>query len=124
MLTFNARLDMPDVNDLMSRFGLEDHGRVQAAIDRAVIDYSLEYWAWETGALANSAYAATDIGSGEVIYPGPYAHYQDMGISHSGAPLNYNTTHNPLAGAYPFERMKADHAQDIVEEAKRVALGE
>jgi hypothetical protein len=28
---------------------------------------------------------------------------------------------NPLAGAYWFERMKADHLQDIIQEAQDVA---
>lgn len=42
----------------------------------------------------------------------------------TGRQLQYKTDRNPLAGAFPIERMKADHMKDIVEEAKRVALGE
>ena len=114
---------MVEVQDIMAKFGLEDHGRVQMAIDQAIIDYMVPYWAWETGTLANSAYGATDVGSGEIVYSVPYAYYQAMGVSKTGAPLNYNLATNPLAGAYPFERMIADHSQDIIEEAKRVALG-
>lgn len=141
MFTINARLDIPEVNELLAMYGLEDHGRVQKAVDKAVIDYCMPYWAWDTGTLARSAYAASDIGSGQVIYPGPYAHYQYYGVVYTdelgrtfvgpgetkpintGRPLNYKKDVNPLAGAYPFERMKADHAQDIVEEARSVALG-
>lgn len=141
MFTINARLDIPEVNELLAMYGLEDHGRVQKAVDKAVIDYCMPYWAWDTGTLARSAYAGSDIGSGQVIYPGPYAHYQYYGVVYTdelgrtfvgpgetkpintGRPLNYKTDVNPLAGAYPFERMKADHAQDIVEEARSVALG-
>ena len=137
--------------DFIRRFGLEDHGRVQMAIDKAVIDYSMAYWAFDTGTLARSAYTASDIGSGKVIYPGPYAHYQFYGEVYgpnipifeddSGVPtgwfsppgkkkhptgrkLQYKTDRNPLAGAFPVERMKADHIHDIEEEALRVALGE
>ena len=105
---------------LLERFGLQDHGPVQMAIDEAVIRYSLPYWAWDTGALANSAYSATDIGSGEVVYDMPYASEMYYGIRENGEPVNYKTDHNPLAGAYPIERMKADHMQDIVEEARAV----
>ena len=124
MISFNARLDgLGDVNDFMAKFGLEEHGRVQQAIDQMVIDYSLPYWAWDTGALANSAYSASDIGSGTIVYPGPYASYQYYGVSRSGLPLNYNKETNPMAGSFPIERMKADHMTDIIEEAKRVALG-
>lgn len=124
MLNINLRYSgMLDARDIMAKFGLEEHGRVQMAIDQAVIDYSVPYWAWETGALANSAYSASDIGSGTIVYPGPYASYQYYGVSRSGLPLNYNLSTNPQAGSYPIERMKADHMTDIIEEAKRVALG-
>ena len=151
MLTFQAELNFPlDERRMLERFGLEDHGLVQQAIDKAVIDFCLPYWAWDSGVLAKSAYGASDIGSGIITYPGPYAHYQYMGEVYgpnipvfedntgipttfwsppgqtkhpTGAELNYKTDVNPLAGAFPFERMKADHLSDIVEEAQRVATG-
>lgn len=146
MLTLSIKAS--DLNFSLSRFGLEDHGRVQQAIDKAVIDYNLQYTPYLTGTLAKSAYAATDVGSGEVVYPGPYARYQYYGEVYgpnipvfeddSGVPtryfsppgqekhptgrsLQYNTEINPLAGSHWFERMKADHLQDIIREAKRVA---
>ena len=106
---------------LLERFGLQDHGPVQMAIDEAVIRYALPYWAWDTGTLANSAYSASDIGSGEIVYDTPYASEMYYGIRENGEPVHYRTEHNPLAGAYPIERMKADHMQDIVEEAIAVA---
>lgn len=106
---------------LLARFGLQDHGPVQQAIDSAVIRYSMPYWAWDTGTLANSPYEASDIGSGEVVYDTPYAAEMYYGIRANGMPVNYHLDHNPLAGAFPIERMKADHLADIVEEAKAVA---
>ena len=39
----------------------------------------------------------------------------------TGKALKYNQDTNPEAGAFWFVRMKAAHAQDIVEEANRVA---
>lgn len=125
--------------------GLEEGGRVQQAIDNSVIEYMLPYWAWKTGALARSAYGASKIGSGQIIYPGPYAHYQYYGVVYgpnipvfgddsgiptgywsppgqkkhpTGAALSYDTSVNPLAGAFPFERMKADRLADILMDAK------
>lgn len=106
---------------MLERFGLQDHGPVQTAIDEAVIRYSLPYWAWDTGALANSAYSASDIGGGEIVYDMPYATEMYYGIRENGAPVHYRTEHNPLAGAFPIERMKADHMGDIIEEARAVA---
>lgn len=107
--------------NVLERFGLQEHGPVQMAIDTAVIDYMLPYWAWDTGRLANSAYGATDVGSGKVIYDTPYAAELYYGIRRNGQPINYHTDHNPQAGPFPFERMMADHANDILEVAKQVA---
>lgn len=135
----------PDVNKLLSRLNLESGGRVQQAIDKAVIDWNMQYVPWETGLLAKSPYAVTDIGSGTVVYPGPYAHYQYYGEVYgpnipifdddtedptgwfsppgrekypTGRDLQYKTDTNPLAGSFWHERMKADHIDDIVQEAK------
>ena len=140
---------MPDdTASLLHRFNLEQGGKVQQVIDKCVIDYNLQYAPWDSGTMAKSAYSATQIGSGEVIYPGPYAHYMyygevygpnipvfedDSGIptrffsppgrkKHpTGRALQYKTDVNPLAGSFWFERMKADRLQDIIQEAKNAA---
>lgn len=135
---------------MLHRFNLESGGKVQQAIDKAVIDYSVPYTPYDSGTLAKSAYGATEIGSGKVIYPGPYAHYQYYGEVYgpnipvfdddSGTPtrffsppgrkkhptgreLQYKKDVNPLAGSFWFERMKADHLQDIIREAENAAKG-
>lgn len=136
--------------DLEKVHGLGKGGPVQMAIDNAVISYNMQYVPWETGTLAKSPYRASQPGSGQVIYPGPYARYQYYGQVYgpnipvfdddSGVPtrffsppgqkkhptgrsLQYNQDTNPLAGSYWFERMKADHLKDIIEEAQAVANG-
>jgi len=146
MMEFNGNIFMTvEISKLLARFNLESGGKVQQAIDKAVIDWDLQYVPWETGLLGKSAYAATAIGSGTVVYPGPYAHYQYFGEVYgpnipifdddtdepsgwfsppgqtkhpTGRDLQYKTDTNPLAGSYWFERMKADHADDIIMEAK------
>lgn len=137
-----------DTSNLLQKANLEQGGLVQQSIDKSVIDWCLGYCPWETGELARSAYGATQIGSGTVVYPGPYARYQYYGNvmgpnipvfeDNSGVPtrfysppgqkkhltgkqLQYNTDVNPLAGSYWFERMKADHLEDIVKGAKEIA---
>lgn len=139
--------------DLLASRGLEKGGRVQQAIDKAVIDYSLPYCPWNTGTLAKSAYSATSPGQGQVVYPGPYARYQYYGEIYgpnipvfedssgeptrfwsppgqkkhpTGRPLDYSKSkynNGPLAGSHWFERMKADHLEDILKEAVAVASG-
>ena len=136
-----------DINEakILARLNLETGGKVQQAIDKAVIDWDLQYCPMETGTLAKSAYTATVIGSGQVVYPGPYARYLYYGEvygpnipifeDNSGEPtgwfsppgqqkyptgraLSYSTDVNPLAGSFWFERMMADHREDIVREAR------
>lgn len=134
--------------DLLHRMNLESGGLVQQVIDKSVIDWCVQYCPMATGTLAKSPYSASKIGQGKVIYPGPYAHYLYYGEVYgpnipvfdddSGEPtrffsppgqkkhptgraLQYNTDLNPLAGPFWFDRMKADHADDILREAKAVA---
>jgi len=135
---------------MLRRFNLESGGKVQQVIDKAVIDKSLAYVPWDSGTLGKSAYGATEIGSGKVVYPGPYAHYMYYGEVYgpnipvfdddSGTPtrffsppgrkkhptgreLQYKTDVNPLAGSFWFERMKADRLQEIIKEAEDAAKG-
>ena len=73
--TFKANFHWNGEADLLKRMNLEKGGLVQQVIDKAVIDWDLQYCPWETGTLAKSPYAVTEIGSGKVVYPGPYARY-------------------------------------------------
>lgn len=146
-MTLETKVDVNvDVHDLLAQFGLEEGGIVQQVIDKSVIDYCMPYVPHDTGTLETSPYAVTVIGSGEIVYPGPYAHYMYYGevygpnipvfIDDSGEPayffsppgekkhptgkqLQYSTDYNPLAGPFWLERMKADHLQDIIEEARK-----
>ena len=149
MFSINARLDVkisPD--DILAAFGLEQGGRVQQTIDQKVIDYCTPYVpASPNRTLEFSAQVSTEIGSGLVIWNTPYAHYQYMGIvygpnipiiqdgvlmgwfSPPGRPkhptdreLTYDTSQNPMAGPYWFERMKADRLNDILDEARSAML--
>ena len=109
----------PATQALLSGANLRKGGKVQLAIDNAVVRYCLPYSPWRTGTLAQSPYAASHLGQGEVVYDTPYAtrmYYNPQ--------YNFRKDVNPMAGAYWFERMKADHAQDILREAIAVAAGE
>lgn len=151
MLSVKAKVYMPTgTADMLAKYNLDEGGLVQQVIDKSVIDYCLPYCPMDSGVLAKSAYTATQIGSGEVVWPGPYAHYMYYGEVYgpnipifgddSGEPtgffsppgakktptgreLQYNTDINPLAGSFWFERMKADHLNDIIEEAMKVVRG-
>ena len=130
---------------LLASRGLDDGGRVQCIIDQTVIDYCTPYVpASPDRTLEFSAQLSTRVGSGQVVWNTPYAHYQYMGIVYSpsipivedgilmgffsppGRPkhptereLTYDTSQNPMAGPRWFERMKADRLNDILDVARK-----
>lgn len=116
MIRFDIEISDFADEAILSKLGIQDHGPVQQFIDESVIEFSKPYWAWRTGALANSA-NNSDIGSGEIVYDVPYAHDMYYGTKVQA----YNLEHNPLAGPYPIERMKADRLTEIVDGVKRIA---
>ena len=147
-LSVNAQFDFDGISTALNKHGFGDHGIVQKAIDNAVIRWCMDYTPADTFMLAKSPYVASDIGSGIIVYPGPYAHYMYMGEVYgptipvfdddSGIPtrffsrpgekkkptgraIQYKTDKNALAGPFWAERMKADHIDDIIKEAKNVA---
>ena len=148
MIEIHCKVKLPDAEGLLAKRNLEKGGLVQQVIDKAVIDYSIPYCPFDTGVLANSPYTASPIGSGKVVYNTPYAHYlyygkvygpnipvfdDDSGVptrwfspkgqkKHpTGKDLQYKTDPNELAGPFWTVRMKADHMQDILKEAKDAA---
>lgn len=88
-----------------------------------------------------SATLGTVIGSGRIRYTSPYARYQYYGklmvSSVTGSPyakrgekkvltdkdLKYSKLRHQRAGKLWFERMKADHKDEILEGARKIAGG-
>lgn len=134
-----------DPQKVIEDLGFQPGGRVQLAIDNATVRFMEDYWAFNTGTLAHSV---SGQGTGLLTYYQPYAHYMWTGIVYgpnfpvekdaqgnvlawrspkgkkkhpTGKLINYKKDKKPDAGAFPLERMKAAHLNDIIEEAKRVA---
>lgn len=130
-------------DELLRKHGFGLGGAVQKAVDRAVIEFDKPYVPWKTGDLANSPETAAPIGGGKVIYNRPQARYLYYGkVMSPSIPiikagevvgwfsppgqkkrltdrdLQYDTSVNALAGAFWFERMKADRKDDILKEAR------
>ncbi len=147
MRIFSGHYDGP--TDFVKHYGLQKGGPVQKTIDKSVVEWCKGYCPMASGALSESPNSVTDFGSGIIKYPGPYAHYQYYGEVYgpnipifeddSGVPttfrsipdstkhptgrqLQYKTDKNALAGSFWFERMKADHAKDILDEARAMAM--
>lgn len=106
--------------------GLEACGKVQKAIDSEVLRRSDPYVPMRTGVLKKSGVLGTKIGSGEVIYNAPYAHrqyYHNAGKGRQGMTKHNSHNYKCLRGKFWFERMKADHLDDILKTAREKAGG-
>ena len=116
MLTFDYEIKLPSVNKLIKDYGLEPYGKIQYVVDSAIVMYSAPYTPKDSGILQGSVNSS--IGSGELVYNTPYAHYQWVGVSKNGKPFNYQKK-NPLAtDHWVIEAMKV-HLQDVCRDAER-----
>ena len=100
--------------------GLQAEGKVQKIVDSEVLRRSDPYVPFDTGYLKKSGIIGTKIGKGEVIYDAVYAHtnyYMNAGKGKEG------TSKGGLRGKFWFERMKADHLEDILKTAKEKCGG-
>lgn len=111
-MSFSFRLDRPNV--ILEKNGLERGGRVQQYIDNEVLRLCEPYIPKQSGRLIQSGRAE----NGTVCYDLPYASYVYYGMASTGRPLTFSGA--PKRGALWFERMKADHASEILEGARRI----
>lgn len=133
-----VELDMLPKDELLKRCGLQEGGPVQKFIDSESMRYMSDYMPRrQAGELEHMMVLGTVIGSGQIDIPGPYAHYLHEGILFvsptTGSPwakkdeikiptdreLQY--TGAPMRGKKFFDRMSADHKDDILEGAQAVS---
>lgn len=122
--------------------------KVQKYVDSTVLRLMKPYTPFRNGVLEKSATLSTVIGSGEIHQNTPYARYLYYGKVYgpnipikengvivgyfspkgqkkhpTGKMLVYSRAKHPLAGKMWFERMKADHKEEILQGAAKVAGG-
>lgn len=113
--------------------------KAQAFVDESVIRLCGPYIPKDSGFLLQSGYLGTEIGSGTVEWIAPYSkylYYGNLMVSPTTGsswakegerkvlttrPLNYRGGKD--RGKLWFERMKADHKQEIIDGARRIAGG-
>lgn len=100
-------------NEAFAKNRTQKFNKVQVFVDNEVLRKCDPYVPMDTGMLKKSGILGTIVGSGEVVYIAPYSRCQYYNNSGNGR-------HNKsgLRGAYWFERMKADHKKQILEDAK------
>ncbi|SEU18456.1 minor capsid protein [Enterocloster clostridioformis] len=117
--------------------GLQPGGSVQKLVDGECMRYMGDYMPRrQAGELQHMMVMATVIGSGQIDIPGPYAHYLHEGILYvsptTGSawakkneikiPTDQELTYAgaPMRGKKFFDRMKADHKDDILRAAREL----
>ena len=115
--------------------GLQPEGPVQKLVDSETMRYMSDYMPRrQAGELEHMMILATVIGSGQIDIPGPYAHYLHEGILYVSPttgiawakkneikiPTDQELTYAgaPMRGKKFFDRMKADHKDDILQAAQ------
>ena len=134
-----TRVELDNINRILDRHGLGARGRAQKYVDNEVLRLSDPYLPHQTGMLRDSGLHGTDVGSGKVVWNSPYAKFLYYGKvmlgieSHSpwaksgekkvktSRDLTYHGA--PKRGAFWFERMKADHLQEILKGLARLLGG-
>lgn len=114
MFKFNAKFDMDPREQILGKRGLNERGRVQMFIDNEVLKLSEPYTPRKTGALSGSGRASTVIGSGLVTWNAIHSKTQYYKYGDS-------RRYDPLRGGHWFDRMKADHRDDIVRGSRKAA---
>lgn len=133
-----VKLDMLPTAALLARHGLQPGGPVQKVIDSEAMRYMSDYMPRrQAGELEHLMVMATVMGSGQINIPGPFAHYLHEGILYvspttgsawakknevkvpTGKELTYAGA--PMRGKKFFDRMKADHKEDILKAAQAMA---
>lgn len=125
----------PDV--ILSKHGLQEGGAVQKLVDSECMRYMSDYMPRrQAGELEHMMVLSTVVGSGEINIPGPYAHYLHEGILYVSPTTGSAWAKKneikvpakpereltfagaPMRGKKFFERMKADHKDDILRAAQ------
>ena len=131
------KLETKPLNIIYRSLGLEEQGKVQQFLGKTVADNLRKYVSFKTGVQQESTNSSN--GGKQVIINVPYARFQAEGKVMVGVKtkrpwakkgekkivtsrnLNYHS--GRLRGSHPFERMKADKGQSILNQTARYARG-
>ncbi len=122
---------------IYNSLGLEEKGKVQAFLDKTTAEYLMKYVSRKGGDQEKSIPTASKYGSGRIIINVRYARFQAEGKVMVGVNsrrtwarknekkvvINKNLKYHSdsLRGAHPFERMKADKKDSILNQTANFA---
>lgn len=130
-----VKLNILPTEAILAKHGLQEGGPVQKLVDSETMRYMSDYMPRrQAGELEHMMILSTVVGSGRIHIPGPYAHYLHEGILYvspttgsawakkdeikvlTDRELTYAGA--PMRGKKFFDRMKADHKDDILRAAQ------
>lgn len=114
MMSFRVKLHNWNKDRILEKRGLKPMGPVQQFIDSEVMRRMDPYIPFRLGALKGAVIRGTRVGSGLIHQSTPYAkrqYFENKGGS------------GGLRGKMWFERMKADHKENILHGAAEIAGG-
>lgn len=122
---------------IYNSLGLEEKGKVQAFLDKTTAEYLMKYVSKKGGVQEKSITTASKYGSGRIIINVRHARFQAEGKVMVGVNsrrawarknekkvvINKNLKYHSdsLRGAHPFERMKADKKDSILNQTANFA---
>lgn len=122
---------------IYNSLGLEEKGKVQTFLDKTTAEYLMKYVSKKGGVQEKSIPTASKYGSGRIIINVRYARFQAEGKVMVGVNsrrawarknekkvvINKNLKYHSdsLRGAHPFERMKADKKDSILNQTANFA---
>ena len=137
MAELELKVEMCPAEQILRAHGLQEGGAVQKLIDSECMRYMSPYMPRrQAGELEHMMAMSTVIGSGQIDIPGPFAHYLHEGILYVSpttgsawakkneikVPTSRELTYTgaPMRGKKFFDRMKADHKDDILQAAQEL----
>lgn len=122
---------------IYNSLGIEEKGKVQTFLDKTTAEYLMKYVSKKGGVQEKSIPTASKYGSGRIIINVRYARFQAEGKVMVGVNsrrawarknekkvvINKNLKYHSdsLRGAHPFERMKADKKDSILNQTANFA---
>ena len=137
------QVKLKNLRTLYRELGLEEQGKVQKFLDKTVVENLQKYVSRDSGTQEKSIPIASNYGSGKVTINVPYARFQAEGkvmvgiksrrawakLGERKVVINKNLKYHggALRGSHPFERMKADKRESILNQtahyARRISGG-
>ena len=130
-MNFEIEAFLPNQQETLKRFGLDENGTIQKVIDNSFIHYMRLKMPEDSGIMiANTRNPE----GGLVTVETPYAHYQNEGILYVDPITGKGAFHNPITGrfwsrpnyhggpdkgAHFVERKISDNFNDIISEAQK-----